>query len=74
VQLGLTHQRGASGVDSPGRIGGWFKGKGLSTSLSKGSLKFNRGFQQGRRRSTSSGTPALHTMHSASFSYDTVCV
>ena len=32
VQLGLTHQRGANGVDSPGRIGGWFKGKGLSTS------------------------------------------
>jgi hypothetical protein len=23
VQLGLTHQRGANGVDSPGRIGGW---------------------------------------------------
>jgi hypothetical protein len=32
VQLGLTHQRGANGVDSPGRIGGWFEGRGLSTS------------------------------------------
>jgi hypothetical protein len=28
----LTHQRGAIGVDSPGRIGGWFEGRGLSTS------------------------------------------
>jgi hypothetical protein len=26
VQLGLTHQRDANGVDSPGRIGGWFEG------------------------------------------------
>jgi hypothetical protein len=26
VQLGLIHQRGAIGVDSPGRIGGWFEG------------------------------------------------
>jgi hypothetical protein len=32
VQLGLTHQRGAIGADSPGRIGGWFEGRGLSTS------------------------------------------
>jgi hypothetical protein len=32
VQLGLTHQRGAIGVDSPGRIGGWLEGRGLSTS------------------------------------------
>jgi hypothetical protein len=32
VQLGLTHQRGASGVDLPGRIGGWFEGRGPSTS------------------------------------------
>jgi hypothetical protein len=32
VQLGLTHQRGAIGVDSPGRIWGWFEGRGLSTS------------------------------------------
>jgi hypothetical protein len=23
----LTHQRGANGVDSPGRIGGWFEGR-----------------------------------------------
>jgi hypothetical protein len=33
VQLGLTHQRGAIGVDSPGRIGGWFKGRSLSTYI-----------------------------------------
>jgi hypothetical protein len=29
VQLRLTHQRGAIGVDSPGRIGGWFEGRCL---------------------------------------------
>jgi hypothetical protein len=32
LQLGLTHQRGAKFIDSPGRIGYLFKGKGHSTS------------------------------------------
>ena len=37
MQLGLTHQRGAIGVDSPGRIGGWFEGRGACGMYAGGS-------------------------------------